>query len=108
MKHESDFALIDAPAAHGELLHAGTSRRYLLVSPCRDEAQYLRRTLDSVAAQSVPPALWVVVDGFCCAQAAVPARTERATSIAAPTDRIPLSIVVSVVIEHRRTSRRSW
>jgi len=38
------------------------SRGYLLVSPCRDEAQYLRRTLDSVAAQSVPPALWVVVD----------------------------------------------
>ena len=39
-----------------------SSRRYLLISPCRDEAQYLRRTLDSVAAQSVPPALWVVVD----------------------------------------------
>src|SRR4051812_32799183 len=38
------------------------SRRYLLVSPCRDEAQYLRRTLDSVAAQSVPPSLWIVVD----------------------------------------------
>jgi glycosyltransferase involved in cell wall biosynthesis len=38
------------------------SRRYLLISPCRDEAQYLRRTLDSVAAQSVRPGLWVVVD----------------------------------------------
>jgi poly-beta-1,6-N-acetyl-D-glucosamine synthase len=38
------------------------SRRYLLVSPCRDEAAYIRRTLDSVAAQSVVPALWVVVD----------------------------------------------
>ena len=38
------------------------SRRYLLISPCRDEARYLSRTLDSVAAQSVPPALWVVVD----------------------------------------------
>src|SRR5246500_3642950 len=45
-----------------ELLHLNASRRYLLISPCRDEAQYLRRTLDSVAAQSVPPALWVVVD----------------------------------------------
>jgi len=42
--------------------HVNPSRRYLLISPCRDEAQYLRRTLDSVAAQSVPPALWVVVD----------------------------------------------
>ena len=39
-----------------------SSRRYLLISPCRDEAHYLRRTLDSVAAQSVQPALWVVVD----------------------------------------------
>jgi glycosyltransferase involved in cell wall biosynthesis len=39
-----------------------SARRYLLISPCRDEARYLRRTLDSVAAQSVPPALWVVVD----------------------------------------------
>ena len=38
------------------------SRRYLLISPCRDEAKYLRKTLDSVAAQSVPPALWVVVN----------------------------------------------
>jgi biofilm PGA synthesis N-glycosyltransferase PgaC len=44
------------------LLHVNRSRRYLLISPCRDEAQYLRRTLDSVAAQSVRPALWVVVD----------------------------------------------
>ena len=39
-----------------------SSRRYVLISPCRDEAQYLRRTLDSVAAQSVPPTIWVVVD----------------------------------------------
>jgi biofilm PGA synthesis N-glycosyltransferase PgaC len=37
-------------------------RRFLLVSPCRDEAEYIRRTLDSVAAQSIPPALWIVVD----------------------------------------------
>jgi poly-beta-1,6-N-acetyl-D-glucosamine synthase len=37
-------------------------RRYLLVSPCRDEAAYIRRTLDSVAAQSIPPASWIVVD----------------------------------------------
>jgi glycosyltransferase involved in cell wall biosynthesis len=37
-------------------------RRYLLVSPCRDEAAYIRRTLDSVAAQSIPPSSWIVVD----------------------------------------------
>jgi len=63
MKHEPDFALTDSAAvAHGELPVPRSSRRYLLVSPCRDEAQHLRRTLDSVALQSVPPALWLVVD----------------------------------------------
>src|SRR5246127_1842227 len=51
-----------AAISPNELLHLNASRRYLLISPCRDEAQYLRRTLDSVAAQSVRPALWVVVD----------------------------------------------
>lgn len=38
------------------------SRVYLLVSPCRNEAEYMRRTLDSVVAQSVQPARWVIVD----------------------------------------------
>ena len=37
-------------------------RRYVLISPCRDEAAYMRRTLDSVAAQTTLPASWVVVD----------------------------------------------
>jgi poly-beta-1,6-N-acetyl-D-glucosamine synthase len=45
-----------------QLLRANPLRRYLLISPCRDEAKYLRRTLDSVAAQSVQPAGWVIVD----------------------------------------------
>jgi biofilm PGA synthesis N-glycosyltransferase PgaC len=39
-----------------------TSRRYCLITPCRDEARFARRTLDSVAAQTLPPALWVIVD----------------------------------------------
>jgi poly-beta-1,6-N-acetyl-D-glucosamine synthase len=51
-----------AVAVCNELLDVNPARRYLLISPCRDEAQYVRRTLDSVAAQSVRPALWVVVD----------------------------------------------
>ncbi|MFN3168338.1 MAG: glycosyltransferase family 2 protein [Phycisphaeraceae bacterium] len=37
-------------------------RRYCLITPCRDEARYARRTLDSVTSQTVPPALWVIVD----------------------------------------------
>jgi hypothetical protein len=38
------------------------NRDYVLVSPVRDEAQFARRTLDSVTRQSVPPARWVIVD----------------------------------------------
>jgi biofilm PGA synthesis N-glycosyltransferase PgaC len=38
------------------------SNRYVLISPCRDESDYMTRTLESVMAQTVPPALWVVVD----------------------------------------------
>ena len=38
------------------------SRRYVLIAPCRDEAKHMRRTLESVAAQSEPPTLWIVVD----------------------------------------------
>jgi glycosyltransferase involved in cell wall biosynthesis len=38
------------------------SRGYLLISPCRDEAKYMTQTLDTVIAQSVRPAKWVIVD----------------------------------------------
>jgi len=51
-----------SPASPATTPGAGPSRRYLLVTPCRDEAKYAWRTLDSVAAQSVLPALWVIVD----------------------------------------------
>jgi len=37
-------------------------RNYLIVAPCRNEAKFVRRTLDSVAAQSERPALMIVVD----------------------------------------------
>jgi glycosyltransferase involved in cell wall biosynthesis len=33
-----------------------------LITPCRDEAEFARRTLDCVTAQSIPPSLWVIVD----------------------------------------------
>ena len=38
------------------------SRRYLLISPCRDEAEYLQITIDSVVAQTVRPTKWLIVD----------------------------------------------
>jgi biofilm PGA synthesis N-glycosyltransferase PgaC len=39
-----------------------SGKGYVLISPCRDEAEYMRQTLDSVLAQSAPPAKWVIVD----------------------------------------------
>src|SRR5689334_15914126 len=39
-----------------------SGRRYCLITPCRDEARFARRTLDAVTSQTVPPALWVLVD----------------------------------------------
>ena len=36
--------------------------RYVLISPCRNEDAFMRQTLDSVIAQSVRPAKWVIVD----------------------------------------------
>ncbi|WP_081536421.1 glycosyltransferase family 2 protein [Rhodovulum sp. P5] len=41
---------------------APAPRAYVVVSPCRNEAQYMRRTLDSMVAQTERPAKWVIVD----------------------------------------------
>jgi len=37
-------------------------RSYVVISPCRNEADYMRRTLTSMAAQTIRPRLWVIVD----------------------------------------------
>ncbi len=37
-------------------------RAYVIISPCRNEADFMRHTLDSVAAQTLTPTLWVIVD----------------------------------------------
>ena len=41
---------------------AAADRRYCLITPCRDEAEFARQTLESVCHQSILPALWVIVD----------------------------------------------
>ena len=41
---------------------APRSLRYVLITPCRDEERYARRTMESVANQTVPPSLWIIVD----------------------------------------------
>jgi len=38
------------------------NRSYVLISPCRDEEEYVRKTLDSVVNQSIQPNRWVIVD----------------------------------------------
>ena len=35
---------------------------YLLISPCRDEAQFMRATLDTVVNQTILPEKWIIVD----------------------------------------------
>lgn len=35
---------------------------YVLISPCRDEADYMRQTLDSIVAQTFRPTKWVIID----------------------------------------------
>jgi len=37
-------------------------RKYLLISPCRNEADFMRETLDTVVAQSIVPGKWIIVD----------------------------------------------
>jgi len=39
-----------------------SGRRYCLITPCRDEARYARRTLEAVVGQTERPARWVIVD----------------------------------------------
>lgn len=38
------------------------SKGLLVISPCRDEAQYMRETLDTMVAQTRQPDLWLIVD----------------------------------------------
>lgn len=38
------------------------NRRYLVVTPCRNEAQYLPITIETMVRQTVLPALWIIVD----------------------------------------------
>ena len=38
------------------------NRRYVIISPCRDEAKFLPVTIKSIAQQTVLPAKWVIVD----------------------------------------------
>lgn len=52
MSHPETFEPVARPAG----------RRYCLITPCRNEADYIRATLETTCAQSAPPALWVIVD----------------------------------------------
>jgi glycosyltransferase involved in cell wall biosynthesis len=55
------------PAAQpqtGGLVDAALQRRgnYCLISPARNEAEYIRETLDSVLGQTVLPERWIIID----------------------------------------------
>ena len=57
----SVIAAIGAVMENADLARS-CNGKYLLISPCRDEAGYMRETLDSVIGQSVRPAKWIIVD----------------------------------------------
>lgn len=40
----------------------GRSRRYAVITPCRNEAEYLPITIETMVAQTVRPTVWVIVD----------------------------------------------
>src|SRR5579863_58710 len=40
----------------------GSANTYVLISPCRNESDYMRQTLDSVISQTIQPAKWIIVD----------------------------------------------
>ena len=35
---------------------------YVLISPCRDEAEFIRRSVESVLRQTLLPSAWIIVD----------------------------------------------
>ena len=41
--------------------HGGEGYNYVLVTPARNEGQYIQRTIESVITQSIPPLRWVIV-----------------------------------------------
>lgn len=38
------------------------NKNYVVISPCRNEQEYMRLTLNSVVRQTLPPARWIIVD----------------------------------------------
>jgi biofilm PGA synthesis N-glycosyltransferase PgaC len=54
--------LVEQSPAVSSVGPSAPSRAYCLITPCRDEAKYAARTIESIAKQTIPPALWVIVD----------------------------------------------
>ena len=57
-----DHCPCGTPQARKRNLKPMPSRSYVLVSACRDEAGYIDGLIDAVAAQTVQPFRWVIVD----------------------------------------------
>lgn len=49
---QEKFTAVERPAG----------RRYCLITPCRNEAKFIRTTLETTCTQSALPSLWVIVD----------------------------------------------
>jgi biofilm PGA synthesis N-glycosyltransferase PgaC len=51
----------DATSTARAVPHPGTALSYVLITPARNEAQFIERTITSVVAQTVTPRTWVIV-----------------------------------------------
>lgn len=52
----------EQPASNASVRTVPSGRKYLLITPVRNEEAYLQRTIDSLVAQTVRPIRWIIVD----------------------------------------------
>src|SRR5688572_25162196 len=55
------FAMTKQGQARPLALEAADSLRYVVITPARNEAQYIRKTIDSMVSQTRQPLRWVIV-----------------------------------------------
>lgn len=61
----ADFQFPPAPgseACYDVATSSISSKRVLIISPAKDESQYIRRTIQSMVAQTHRPTMWIIVD----------------------------------------------
>lgn len=53
---------LDLAMQHPTTIKNSSHARYALITPVRDEEKYVGAMIDSILAQHVPPAKWIIAD----------------------------------------------